>query len=271
MIRARRYLASMQLHALQTDPVWRDFTANRLHIEAAMNTLDCTTGDYVVLPEMCETGWTSDAESLQLPTQSLAWLSALAARHGVWIQAGLGEQISRTSVANSAAVAAPDGSIRAIYRKYFLFPSERESFVAGERLFLIDTGKALVCPLICYDLRFPELWRLAALAGAEVFAVSSSWPSVRHEHWRALLIARAIENQAYVVAANRTGSDPTQSYSGGSTIITHQGERIDEVLCEQRNASARFAREELVAWRAQFPALANTQHALLGSTNIVRV
>lgn len=236
-----------------------------------MSTLDCAEGDYIVLPEMCETGWTSDAASLQLPTRTLDWLSALAARHGVWIQAGFGEQISSGVVANSAAVATPDGSIRAIYRKYFLFPSERNSFVPGEKLFLIDTGKALVCPLICYDLRFPELWRLAALAGAEVFAVSSSWPSVRHEHWRALLIARAIENQAFVVAANRTGSDPTQSYSGGSTIITHQGERIDEVICEQRSASAHFTRDQLIAWRAQFPALANTQHALLGSTTIVRV
>src|SRR5690606_2545669 len=81
---------------------------------------------------------------------------------------------------------------------------------------------------ICYDLRFPELWRLGALAGAEVFTIGASWPDARQHHWRSLLIARAIENQAYVVAVNRVGRDPHLGYAGGSMIVSPMGEVLAE-------------------------------------------
>lgn len=124
-----------------------------------------------------------------------------------------------------------------------------------------------MCPLICYDLRFPELWRLGAVEEADVFTIGASWPAARQQHWRALLIARAIENQAYVVAVNRIGDDPHIKYAGGSLIISPTGEVLAEapagnvpiVLQAELDPAA------LRAWREKFPALADIHRELLGS------
>jgi predicted amidohydrolase len=220
---------------------------------------------------MCETGWTADAEALRRVEHTTEWLSSLASRHGVWIQAGFGEVVDEALVANSVAIMAPTGERKALYRKNFLFPSERHAFVGGDEIVLVDLGDAILCPLICYDLRFPELWRLAALAGAEVFTVSSAWPEVRHAHWRALLVARAVENQAVVVACNRTGTDPSQRYAGGSTAITELGERAFEADASECVLSHEFSRASLHAWREKFGALRDARTSLLGSIRVRRV
>ena len=255
----------MRFHALQTAPVWIDAAENRCRIEAAMSGLAPAPGDFVVMPEMCETGWTSNAEPLLAVHGSREWIASLARANQVWVQAGFGEHLPGGRIANSVAIAAPDGSIRATYRKNFLFPSERAAFPAGDELTIVDIGAAKVCPLICYDLRFPELWRLASRAGAEVFTISSAWPSVRHEHWRALLVARAIENQAFVFAANRCGDDPSLSYAGGSVAIDPLGVRLAEADAREQSVSAQFDRTLLDEWRAKFGALRDRRDTLLGS------
>jgi predicted amidohydrolase len=272
--RAVGYGIGVRFHAIQTAPSWHEVSANRAAIDARFARLAAEglrPGDFVVLPEMCETGWTSDAEALRRVTGTVDWLASLASRHGVWVQAGFGEVVDDTRVANSVAILAPSGERKALYRKNFLFPSEQHAFVAGDEIVLVDLGEAVVCPLICYDLRFPELWRLAALAGAEVFTVSSAWPEVRHAHWRALLVARAVENQALVVACNRTGTDPTQRYAGGSTAITEVGERAFEADESQCALSHEFSRASLHAWRAKFGALRDARASLLGSIQVRRV
>ena len=255
----------MRFHAVQTAPVWLDAAENRRRIESMLRALAPAAGDFVVLPEMCETGWTSNADALCAVTGSPEWISSIARTHQVWLQAGFGEHAVGGRIANSVAIADPSGALRAIYRKNFLFPSERESFEAGAELVVLDVGVAKVCPLICYDLRFPELWRLASRAGAEIFTVSSSWPSVRHEHWRAMLVSRAIENQAYVFASNRCGTDPTLVYDGGSVAIDPLGVRLDEAGPEERSVSASFDRLRLDEWRDKFGALHDRRDSLLGS------
>jgi predicted amidohydrolase len=258
----------MRFHAVQTAPLWLDAAENRRNIETMLTTLAPERGDFVVLPEMCETGWTSNADALRAVHGSTEWIASLARTHQVWLQAGFGEHAGAGRIANSVAVSDPSGVIRAVYRKNFLFPSERDAFAAGDELIVIDTGAAKVCPLICYDLRFPELWRLASRAGAEVFTVSSSWPSVRHEHWRALLVARAIENQAFVFASNRTGSDPSLMYDGGSVAIDPLGVRLGEARDHACTVSAAFDRAQLDEWRAKFGALRDARDTLLGSITL---
>lgn len=255
----------MRFHAVQTAPVWLDAAENRRRIESMLLRIAPSVGDFVVLPEMCETGWTSNADALRAVTDSTEWISSIARTHQVWLQAGFGEHAGGGRIANSVAIADPSGALRAIYRKNFLFPSERDSFEIGAELVVVDIGAAKVCPLICYDLRFPELWRLASRAGAEIFTVSSSWPSVRHEHWRALLVARAIENQAFVFASNRCGSDPSLVYDGGSVAIDPLGVRLDEADAGERTVSVAFDRTRLDEWRAKFGALRDRRESLLGS------
>lgn len=261
----------MRFLALQTDPIWLDVAENRRRIEGAIDCSGFARGDYLVLPEMCETGWTSEPSHLTGTRDSIAWFAGVARARGIWLQAGFGEHRPDGRISNSVAVAAPDGSCKGVYRKNFLFPSERHAFEAGSSILLIDVGALRVAPLVCYDLRFPELWRLAALAGAEAFAVSSSWPAARHEHWRALLVARAIENQACVVASNRCGADPAGAYLGGSVAITPTGVRAAEADATPQAVALEFDRAALDDWRARFPALRDVRRALLGSIDATRV
>ncbi len=261
----------MRFIAVQTAPVWHDVLENRRRIEGAIDASGFRAGDYLVLPEMCETGWTTDISALAKAENSVAWFASVARARGVWLQAGFGEPRGEGRYSNSAVVIGPLGDTRAVYRKNFLFPSERDSFEAGAELCILDVGGIKVCPMVCYDLRFPELWRLASRAGAEVFAMSSSWPAVRHEHWRALLVARAIENQACVIAANRCGRDPSNEYAGGSVALSVLGVRIDEANAEERSITLPFDRAELDAWRAKFGALRDRRESLLGNIAITRV
>ena len=112
--------------------------------------------------------------------------------------------------------------------------------------------------MICYDVRCPELRRIAAGAGAEVFTIGASWPSARQSHWRSLLIARAIENQAYVVSVNRVGADPHLQYVGGSVIVSPTG----EILAEADGETPQVVLADIdpalaVDARARIPALKN--------------
>ncbi len=228
--------------------------------------------DFVLLPEMFDTGWTTDRAALS-GGSTLHWLQATARTRQIWLQAGFAVQEPHSRFSNAAAIISPTGEVRAIYRKQFLFPGEREGehgFVAGEELHIVDCGFAKVCPLVCYDLRFPELWRIAVAEGAEAFTIGASWPAQRHEHWRQLLLARAIENQAFVVAANRTGSDPVHRYGGGATIIDPMGQRLGESSDSDSHASGEFDRTQLDRLRAEFSALRDLNRSLLGHCKIVR-
>jgi len=265
----------MRFIAVQTNPRWMDVTANRTAIDQTIASARPCRDDFVVLPEMCETAWTAETapclEALRAVTpDSESWLSNLAQRHGIWLQAGVLARSSDGSLANAVLVFDPAGARKAIYRKNFLFPVEKRSYQSGDGLVLVDVNGVRVCPLICYDLRFPELWRLAAQSGAEVFSVSSSWPSVRQEHWRALLVARAIENQAVVIASNRTGNDPTLSYVGGSVAIDHLGQRVGECDAEFGAVAIEFDRSAFDGWREKFSALRDLRTSLLGTTSIER-
>ena len=112
-----------------------------------------------------------------------------------------------------------------------------------------------VCPLICYDLRFPELFRSAVRLGADLFTVSANWPDARLRHWKTLLDARAIENLAFVVGVNRTGSDPNYRFPGCSRIVDHHGQLLAEAGDSEAILSCELDYPDLIAWRREFPAL----------------
>jgi omega-amidase len=102
------------------------------------------------------------------------------------------------------------GKLLAEYAKVhpFTFGREPEAFEGGDGVVTYAWGGLTVCPAVCYDLRFPELFRHGLMRGAEVFCLGANWPDARQAHWRALAMARAIENQAFVLAVNRVGRDP---------------------------------------------------------------
>jgi omega-amidase len=128
---------------------------------------------------------------------------------------------------NTLSVFDPRGRLVSRYRKVHLFNpppvNEGDCITAGRELVLVDIGGFKCGLMICYDLRFPEMARSLALKGAEVILIASAWPFPRSEHWQILLRARAIENQCYVLAANRTGTDAGSTFCGSSSAIDPYG------------------------------------------------
>jgi len=112
-----------------------------------------------------------------------------------------------------------------------------------------------VAPFICYDLRFPELFRMAVRQGAQLYVVIANWPASRVHHWVTLLQARAIENQAYVVGVNRCGSDPKVAYAGRSLVVSPRGVILADAGGGERVLSAELDLAALQAYRAEFPVL----------------
>ncbi|HKG80277.1 MAG TPA: nitrilase-related carbon-nitrogen hydrolase, partial [Pyrinomonadaceae bacterium] len=117
-----------------------------------------------------------------------------------------------------------------------------------------------VSPFICYDLRFPEIFRAAVFQGAQLFVVIANWPASRVRHWITLLKARAIENQAYVMGVNRCGNDPKLSYSGHSMIIDPRGEVLADASEVEGVISAEIDAEALAQYRREFPFLNDIHH-----------
>jgi omega-amidase len=273
----------MRFAAVQYDIVWEDKPSNHAIVQDMLREATgrgiVSSGDFVLLPELGDTGFSMNLQTITMG-DSVGWAQILAKQFGIYLQHGFarretererdGDGAAVPRGRNCAVVVDPTGHVVGEYQKVHPFSYGKESlhYSGGDHLEICTCQSAKVAPMICYDLRFPELWRLAAIAGAEVFTIGASWPAARQRHWRALLIARAIENQAFVVAVNRTGSDPHLKYSGGSIIISPQGEVIAEADDRPTVLSAELDLTSLREWREHFPALRDIHRDLLGAIRV---
>lgn len=255
----------MRVLLLQMDLAWEDHAANRAAIRRMLDEARPPRGAFVLAPEMAETGFVPRVPESE-DGAGAAFAASIARAHGIWYQHGCLHRAGDGFGRNMAVVGAPDGSIAAKYAKIhpFGYGSETLGFRGGDRICVVEAGSMRVSPFICYDLRFPEVWRLAALAGAEVFSIGANWPAKRHAAWRSLCIARAIENQAFVIACNRVGSDPSLTYSGGSIVVSPQGEVLAEATDAPCVLHAELDLAALRSWRAEFPALRDVRRRFLG-------
>jgi omega-amidase len=215
---------------LQFDVKRGDIAANMNAARGGIRRLAARGADLVVLPEMWSCGFdlpNLSAHALKSP-EILNILSDLAGEHHLVVAGSLPETADG-SIYNSMYVIDINGVVSPPYRKMHLFrpTGEDRHFTAGEHPVICPTDIGVLGLMICYDLRFPELCRLLALRGAGIILVSAQWPSRRIHHWDALLRARAIENQMFVVASNRCGRENNLAFTGHSQIISPQG----DVLC----------------------------------------
>lgn len=210
-----------------------DVTANVATATAMIAEAARRGSNLVVLPEL----WPSGYDLAQAQRHAavpegglLAELPALASEHGVAIAGSLLVQTGPGRVGNTAVYFDPHGRALAAYSKVHLFGpmNEKRYLEEGRELTLVETGWTTAGLAICYDLRFPELFRAYALAGAEATILCAQWPRPRLEHWRTLLRARAIENQMLVIACNRVGRDGETEFFGRSALIDACGETILE-------------------------------------------
>jgi predicted amidohydrolase len=193
--------------------------------------------DLVLLPELWSTAYALDrAAELSSPLAANpadgGWfgrVGALAHAHKIWLGGSLLEARNGGHY-NCFALYDPDGCLRAAYRKTHLFRlmDEEKYLGAGEETVLLDAPWGQTGLAICYDLRFPELFRRYALAGARLILLPAEWPHPRREHWRTLLRARAIENQCFVAACNRVGTTGSNTFIGASALIDPWGETLIE-------------------------------------------
>ena len=246
----------MEILVLQTDIVWHDREANLAGIERLLEEQRPEGGALVVLPEMALSGFSMDAGAAADDGTGAERLGQLARRHGVTLVAGLARRTA-DGPANEAVVFGPDGRELTSYRKLHPFspPGEGSVWRAGERIVTFPCGGFTVAPFICYDLRFPEVFRAAVDAGADCFVVVANWPSRRTHHWSLLLRARAVENLAPVVGVNRSGTDPSFSYAGASAVIDAEGAVLAEAGEAATVLRARLDPSAVAEWRAAFPAL----------------
>lgn len=253
---------TLTLSLAQTDIVLGDPQANLEAVAPLVEEAARRESQLLLLPELWTTGYVLErahalAETLDGPTarQLRAW----AMSYQLWI---VGSFLLRDAdgVANAAPLFGPEGQILGPYRKIHRFGPMAEDrwLVAGHTPGLFDLPWGPTGLAICYDLRFPELFRLYALAGARLILIPSEWPHPRLAHWRTLLRARAVENQCFVAAVNRVGSDRANTFCGHSALIDPWGETVveaDEASAQLLTAAVDFALVDEV--RRRIPALAD--------------
>ena len=246
----------MRVALLQMDLAWEDVLEN--HRRAARLLEEAAAGGarLALLPEMFSTGFSMDSRRIAQPPggPSESCLLARSARLGLWILASVPES-GEPSPRNMALLVSPDGSVVRYAKIHpFSYAGEDRVYTAGDRVVTAEIDGVRVTPFVCYDLRFPEPFRTAA-ADTDLFAVVANWPDQRREHWRALLRARAIENQAYVVGVNRAGDGNGLHYAGDSAAIAPLGETIIEADEREQALFCDVDPEVVKKLRARFPAL----------------
>ncbi|MFB7710276.1 carbon-nitrogen family hydrolase [Streptomyces sp. NPDC056105] len=221
------------------------------------------SADLVVLPELWTTGafayeaFATEAEPLEGPTYEAM---AKAARDaGVWLHAGtIPERDPDGPLYNTALVFSPDGELAAAYRKIHRFGFDKGEAVlmsAGEELVTVRLPETVLGVTTCYDLRFPELYRGLVDRGAETLLVSAGWPERRRAHWTLLAQARAVENQAYVLACGTAGTHARVPQAGHSVVVDPWGQIVAEAGAEEEILTVEFDAAGVAASRERFPAL----------------
>ncbi len=193
--------------------------------------------DLICFPEMWTTGfnWANLERLAGEHEKALERVARMAKDHGIWINGSLAAFTEDGKVSNTSVLFSPAGERIATYRKTHLFSplSEEKHLAAGKTLGLADTPWGLTGLAICYDLRFPELFRSYALKGARIVFIPAAFPYPKLEHWKILVRARAIENQMFMVAVNQVGREDfgpegTVTYFGDSVIIDPWGRTVIE-------------------------------------------
>lgn len=193
--------------------------------------------DLVCLPEMWTTGfnWNENRRIAEEHERLIDYVAGMAREHGVWVNGSTLSLNRRGQVSNASILFSPNGDRAGVYRKTHLFSllGEDKHMTPGRRLCAVDAPWGRTGLSICYDIRFPELFRTYALKGAKVVLCPAAFPYPRLEHWKILVRARAIENQMFLIATNRVGSEDfgpegVVTYFGSSTIVDPWGEVVLE-------------------------------------------
>jgi len=243
---------------VQFDVKSGNIASNLQSVKNGIRRLSDKGAQVAVLPEVWPCGFDNlkMADHAEKTPEIIHTLRELAIKNHMLIAGSLPSE-SDGKIYNILVVIDKDGSIAGEYRKIHLFSANGEDadFSAGDRAVVCKTSVGPVGLMTCYDLRFPELCRLLALSGARLVIVSAQWPESRINHWDILLRARAIENQLFIVAANRVGRDAPLTFNGHSQIISPTGEILVKIDDQAGEGHAKINFNDIDAARKQFNCL----------------
>lgn len=250
-------VALVQLDVSSSEPVHDRVTRTLALVDEAAR--DC---DLLVLPELWHVG-AFDIVAAQEHAQPIdgplvTALSGLAREHGIWLHGGSLAEVDGGDHFNTSVLFAPDGALAAAYRKIHLFGfdgGETTLMSGGDELFVVETPLGPTGLATCYDLRFPELFRALVEGGATAFLISSGWPTPRIEHWDVLTQARAIEDQAWVIACNEVGEQPGVTLGGHSSVIDPRGTVVARAGSSAEVLVVDIDPDAADQWRQDFPVL----------------
>ena len=264
-------MSKLNVHLVQTAPRWHDAAANRALFDEH---LDSVSGDLAVLPEMFSTGFTMSAGEMceTMGGETVRWMSRAANER-------------RLTLAGSVAIAedgrcfnrflwAQPGEPIVHYDKRhpFRMADEHEHYAPGTERVIVQLGEWRFLPVVCYDLRFPVWMRNRVRDGVPDFDAIicvANWPAARESAWDALLRARAVENQCYVIAVNRVGVDGNEvAYAGGSGVYGWYGDVLHDAGDRDEVVSATLDLDELRRHREDFPAWLDADEFVLADGKV---
>jgi predicted amidohydrolase len=246
----------MKIALFQYNPAWENKEVNKQKILSMITGVEGI--ELVVFPEMTLTGFTMKSKEMSetIEGESFRFFSSIAKNKYVNIFAGIIERRNNRFY-NSLIHIKPDGELVKLYRKVhpFSYSGENEHYNAGAKPVHTKIRKWKIGLTICYDLRFPELYRKYGKKKSHLIVNIANWPDTRIEHWRTLLKARAIENQCYVVGVNRVGKDPKLNYVGFSSVFDPMGKEIVSVENEEKIIVVELDKNIINGVREKFPFL----------------
>lgn len=226
-------MRDLTVSVLQFDVKFGDLKSN---LDRALKLMKQASGrgtQVMLLPEMWTLGFDYDSMAKLAPSyveDALSLLRDMAVKYGSYIVSGTLPESENGAFYNTAFLISPKGELAGKYRKVHLFEGmkEKEFFTPGGEAGVLETSFGKIGIAVCFDIRFPELFRQMALDGAEAIFVPAHFPHPRQQHWEVLLRARAIENQLYVIGCNRVGKEGQKEFFGNSMIVGPYGEIVDE-------------------------------------------
>ena len=246
----------MKIALVQYSPVWEDKEMNKKKILSLLQNIQGV--ELFIFPEMTLTGFTMKSKEMSETIQgdSFRFFSSIAKEKSTNIFAGIIERRDKRNY-NTLIHIKPDGNLVKLYRKIhpFSYSGENENYYAGVKPALTKIRGWKIGLTICYDLRFPELYRKYGKKRAHLIVNIANWPDTRIEHWRTLLKARAIENQCYVAGLNRVGKDPKLNYVGFSSVFDPMGKEIIVVENEEKVILVELEKNYVSVVREKFPFL----------------
>ncbi|HJP37713.1 MAG TPA: amidohydrolase [Gammaproteobacteria bacterium] len=253
-------MQDLNVTLIQATLDWHDAGANRARFSDLIGSINEAT-DLVVLPETFTTGFTMDTEhqAETMDGDTVSWLKRLAQDFNTTICGSLIIE-EHGHYYNRLIWAPPDGQLASYDKRHLFRPvGERDHFTPGRERSILTINGWRICPLICYDLRFPVFSR--GVDAYDLLLYIANWPTARRSAWRTLLPARAVENLCYTLGVNRIGTDGNDvEYAGDSMVVDFFGSLLADCDNQEHIVTTRLDANALQRYRKKFPAHLDADH-----------